>query len=336
MNIRTRLLCLLLPPLITLITLISLFFYYNWYNEIMTGHNAADMIDTKLHNAILVIVSSASATILMVIISTIVIANKISAPIQKLKDSALAIAAGNYEENILSEGPQEVAELANTLNTMSECLCDTISRLRESSAARERMYGEYECSLLLQHHMLQKNVDNFQHDKLSLRLLKGVTTTAPLGTLLNIEGGKHPEDITFTLKEAEENGFSGIYKLLKGEGAKDPTIQLTIADQCSTVTSTSKGMPKAMLWCAVSKTLSTFDKSTHPFHKGDLVILYNNGLEKQFGSKEAIIEWFSKVLRHFATDGIDSTQSMLSHELNFLANKQQIDHDIYILILGNT
>lgn len=335
MTIRTRLLCLLLPPIIALVTLISVFFYYNWYNEIMASQQAEDVIANKVSNAIIVIVTSAGATILLVIISTLLIANKISTPVRRLKDSALAIAAGNYEENIPCEGPREVAELANTLNTMSECLCETITRLRESSTARERMYGEYECSLLLQHHMFQKVIDDYKNDRLVIQLLKNAGAAASQGTLLAIddaEGG-----VSFSLKEAPEKGFHGIYQLLKDSAAAGydgPQLSLKISDGYKKLSCHAEGLPQPLLWCAKDLTLTTCGEKTEPLHNGDLAILFNKGLEKQFETPEALTSWFSKVLRHFAPDGIEIAIAMIANELSFLTKKQHTDQDIYIIIVG--
>ena len=51
---------------------------------------------------------------------------------------------------------------------MSECLLENINRLTDNSLLRERMYGEYECSMLLQHMMLQKNIDDCSSDAVAV------------------------------------------------------------------------------------------------------------------------------------------------------------------------
>src|SRR3990167_5144936 len=106
-----------------------------------------DLIDQKFHESLYLIFFSAGLTLLIMVGMLYVIANRISRPVQKLNNSALAIAAGQYGESIQVSGPREIAELANTLNTMSECLHENINRLKENSLLRERMYGEYECSM---------------------------------------------------------------------------------------------------------------------------------------------------------------------------------------------
>ena len=128
---------------------------------LMAADINVDLIDKKFQESLLLIILCAGATIFIMVVTLFIIANKISRPVQKLNNSALAIAAGQYGESVQIKGPKEIAELANTLSTMSECLHENINRLKENSLLRERMYGEYECAMLLQHQMLQKNIDNW-------------------------------------------------------------------------------------------------------------------------------------------------------------------------------
>ena len=98
---------------------------YDRFGHLM-GLMAADinvnLINEKFRESLFLIILSAGLTILIMIATLFMIANKISRPVQKLNNSALAIAAGQYGESIAADGPREIAELANTLNTMSECL----------------------------------------------------------------------------------------------------------------------------------------------------------------------------------------------------------------------
>ncbi|EKE08475.1 MAG: hypothetical protein ACD_17C00149G0003, partial [uncultured bacterium] len=116
-------------------------------NGHISGLMAADinvsLIDNKFHESLYLILICAGVTILIVVATLFVIANKISIPVARLNNSALAIAAGQYGESIPVRGPKEIVELANTLNTMSECLHENINRLKDNSFLRERMYGEY-------------------------------------------------------------------------------------------------------------------------------------------------------------------------------------------------
>ena len=202
MTIRSRLLILLLPTLIAFVILISFFSHFNSSREIMFA--------------------GSFLTLLLVTMAVFLIADKISKPVRQLNQAALEIAAGDYEANIEVEGPKEIVELAQNLNTMSQCLVEHMSRLKESSMIRERMYGEYECALLLQHYMLQKVIDDytldpaFQEDKHlpPLRMLLISIPLSPLqkGLLLNIS--HLSAGTSLALLEASEPGFSGLFQLI--------------------------------------------------------------------------------------------------------------------------
>jgi len=313
MSIRTRLLLLLLPPLITLVILISIFFYFNWYNE-----------------SILIILVSAGTTLLVVSISAFLVANTISKPMQKLKNSALVIAAGDYEENIAIQGPREIVDLANTLNTMRECLQENLSRFREISAARERMYGEYECSLLLQHHMLEKVVEGYHNPHLEVRTLK-VTSSKPHGLflLLKLLSNGNTE---ISLSEASEKGFLGMYQLLTESLPNSKSFWLNAAIiQNTSLQYTLQNMPNPLVWSIKEGRIKEDQNGTIALEPNDLIFLVNRGFTKHFEDPNHIKTWFSKVLRHFAAEGLDLLTTMLNHELAFLAKKQHIDLDIHIL-----
>jgi HAMP domain-containing protein len=189
MTIRTRLLILLLPTLTALLILDSLFVYFHWSREVL-------LIGSFM-------------TFLLVIGTVFIIADRISKPVRQLNRAALAIAAGNYEANIQVEGPKEIMELAHTLNTMGQCLVEHISRLKESSLIRERMYGEYECSLLLQYYMLQKVIEDFSNPHLSVRLVSIPQSPLQKGLFLKMDRLSESE-LTLTLFESQEQGFAGL------------------------------------------------------------------------------------------------------------------------------
>lgn len=191
MTIRARLLLLLLPPLTAFLILIPFFLYFNWSREIL--------------------LAGSCLTLLLVIGTVFLIADRISKPVRQLNQAALGIAAGNYESNIQVEGPKEIVELAHTLNTMSQCLVEHMSRLRESSLIRERMYGEYECALLLQHYMLQKVIEEFNYPNLHMRLISGPLSPIQKGLFLKIDHSS--SKLKLTLLEAMDQGFAGLFQL---------------------------------------------------------------------------------------------------------------------------
>ena len=178
-------------------------------------------------------------------------------------------------------------ELANAFNTMSECLEEHITRLRESSLARERLYGEYECSLLLQYHMLEKIIEEWDHPLFEIRLLKIASGIPSKGLFLDLHALDNHQ-VRLFLAEANEPGFLGIYDLLS-HGAflpeqgtsllkEYPSIMATIG---STISYTVHQMPQPLVWHM--QNLSFVSDSNHAhLQSGDQVLFYNEGFGKQF------------------------------------------------------
>lgn len=293
-------------------------------------------IESKLHNALLAIFTSALLTLLVVSTIVYLIAHRISKPVQQLNQAALDIAAGNYEADIHVQGPKEIVELANTFNTMSECLVEHISRLREGSLIRERMYGEYECGLLMQHYMLKKVIEDFKNPTIQMRLTSVNYSDIQKGLLLKINQ-EDPNNIQITWIEALEPGFEGIYELNKM--ANLPTNQLnnypfidcvfekndsTLHDRCNILF-------KPLIWSTKNSEFKTSKDNKIILSNKDMVFLYNSGLIEQFESEEKIEKWFLKVLRHFAEDGLEIMDTMLTNELNFLSKRENLKGNFQIL-----
>lgn len=342
MTIRSRLLTLLLPAMIAFITLISIFFMMSAYAPILNTDGqgialmAADLnlklIDQSLHDAIKVIVVIGMITMLFFILSVFFIANKISKPVQNLKNAALAIAAGDYSEKIEAEGPHEIVELANTLNTMSECLQENISRLQETSRVRERLYGEYECTLLLQHEMLDNVVQKFSHPFLALRSIKSESTTQPYGLYLRVQ--QDDKQVHFSLTEAKEKGFQGSYQLVSNPTSDVfPKLHVHFSKEGNELHYIANEMPAPIVWMTAQENFAGEGLDRVVIHSGDLIFLYNQGFDKLFENRAQILEWFRKVLRHFATEELDLFMTMLKNELTFLAKKHHIAHDLNILCI---
>lgn len=353
MTIRSRLLILLVPTIIAFILLISIFFYINWYNEIISsasqlqsililnpdgklvgGIAGSDAVDQKLHDAIILIVLSAIIVISLVSISAYFIAGRISKPVHELNTAALAIAAGNYTDTIEVKGPHEIVELANTLNTMSECLQENILRLKENSFARERMYGEYECGLLLQHYMLEKVVQEFQSPELTLRLIKFTSIAFPHGLYLRIKNINEGEtDLIFS--EAYESGFQGIFNLLTHSPLLPPrefsAINLKILRHAGKVQYEAADMPAPIVWSNRNKDFVNDEDGSFNIQPQDLIFLYNHGFAKEFENRQKITELLGKVLRHFGDDNFDNCVEMINKELAYFTKKLTADYDLQAL-----
>ncbi len=284
------------------------------------------------------VIDESSLTLLLVLATVFAIADRISKPVRKLNQAALKIAAGDYDANIQVKGPKEIVELAHTLNTMSQCLVENMSRLTESSLIRERMYGEYECAVLLQHYMLQKVVEDFQHSHVHLRLISDSLSPLQKGLFLKIYQSS-PSNLTLTLLEAQEPGFAGLFQLnqfayLPREQLQDKAfIECQFIDQYSLLSYHVHTLFPPLIWSVQNQQFSKSDHQHVTLQNRDILFLYNSSVITHFGKEEAIKEWIAKVLHHFAEDGLDSIQVMLTNELNFLAKKQYVKQSFKIIIL---
>src|SRR3990167_4492546 len=246
MKIRTRLFLFLLPTLLA-----SNFFIF----ALFAYHLHEGLNDKSFQNSLIILILGILCTIGLMVTSLYYIANRISNPIQKLNNSALAIAAGQYGESISVDGPKEIMELANTLNTMSECLLENINRLKENSLLRERMYGEYECAMLLQHMMLQKNIDDCKSDAVSIRSIT-FFSDSPRGLLLDFPKTEKTHLFHIHMAEAEEEGFEGMYQLLSEYKLSKDTYEkehTSILFDLSQSTLHIKGQNQPLIWSLEEK-----------------------------------------------------------------------------------
>lgn len=320
MTIRMRLLLWFFPIFALSVTAIVIFAYINDLYQWISHTNAFSFM----------IVSVVGLT-LGVLAAVFTVAQKISRPVQELNAAALAIAAGDYGKTIEVRGPREIQELSHTLSTMSQCMEEQIQRLQESSLARERLYGEYECSLLLQHHMMQKVVDEFINKRLSLRLIKVISSKVLNGYFFDIE--QKDDSFSITVAEAKEKGFLGMYELLRDrKDYRKLNYPMTCATLNGIFTCSVERMASPIIWSTKQNTLLMAEGEVE-VEPGDLIFFYNQGFAKQFQRHQLIQSWFGKVLRHFASENFDSFAMVLTNELNFLANKQHIPDDMYILCL---
>lgn len=311
----------------------------------ISGLMAADinvsLIDNKFQESLYLIILCAGFTILVVVATLFLIANKISKPVARLNNSALAIAAGKYGESIPIRGPKEIAELANTLNTMSECLYENINRLKENSFLRERMYGEYECALLLQHMMLQKNIDDCRSDAVAVKPIT-FFSEEPRGLLLDFPKQLNSNKFLIHMAEADEVGFQGMYQLLTqyklsqqgaaveigsilGQEARNTTLEL---DSTSLKV---KGPHLPIIWSLNQETFTQSKKGLFEVESGDYLFLFNDSLIRSLKGEKPLKELLSKVLKVFASDGLETTSTMLQKELHYLTKRKELEEDIHLL-----
>lgn len=307
-------------------------------NGYLMGLMAADLpvglIDQKFHESLFLILLCTGLTILIVVVTLFIIANKISKPVQKLNNSALAIAAGQYGESVELSGPKEIAELANTLNTMSECLFENINRLKENSLVRERMYGEYECAMLLQHMMLQKNIDDCRSDVVAVKAIT-FFSESPRGLLLDFPKLERADLFQIHLAEAQEEGFEGMYQLLTqyklSKGSLNES-QLSLLLDKTNSTLQIRGPHTPLFWSLNDKKFLDPDKEGRvKVDAGDYIFFLNQGLIRFYRYPTPLSELLSKVLKVFAADGLETTSAMLQKELAFATKRKSLEEDIHLL-----
>jgi HAMP domain-containing protein len=281
-------------------------------------------------NAILAFFLTACVAIALVILTVSFFAHRISTPVQTLKNAALTLAAGDYEEPINVNGPKEIVELSNTLNTMRECLLEQITRLNDTSLARERLYGEYECSQLLQYYMLEKGIEEFHDNRIAMKHIGVSSAVAPRGLLLHVRS-PDPNTTDFLLKEAKEDGFVGMYHLLQDNSLSSSSLQLTLHHDQKIAHLENQEIFKPLIWSIRHGKFYPDGLDDIPLEKGDCILIANQGLRGHFSNSQHLKEWFSKVLRQFARERFDLLTAMLNSELNYLTRKQHVTEDIHIV-----
>lgn len=315
MKIRSRLLLLILPTVLGVILAISFLSYISWRDE-TPG----------------LILLGAFLAVLLILIGVIFIANNISQPVEQLKNAALTLAAGNYGKKIEVQGPQEITELANTLNTMSECLQEHIKRLEESSHLKEKMIGEVECLRLLQTKLIQGVADTFSHPEIHIKAIGILGRTPGRASVLEILKNTD-KAVALRLKEASFIGFDGIYELIQGQDIAS-NIQLHLAKENDVwkINYELSEMPEPLIW-STKKSEISFGSDTTQIEENDFLILVNSSLDKLIREEHLSRHWFSRVFRHFADVGLDACMALLSNELAFLAKRYEQRFPLQVICL---
>lgn len=289
-----------------------------------------DIFDHMVDRAILMIVLASLVSILLVGSLVYLITNKISEPVQKLKDAALSLAAGEYEEKISVKGPKEIVDLANTYNTMRECLLENITRLRDISYSREVLFGEQECALLLQHRMLDVIIDQFNDPRMAIKHISTPSSSLGQGVKLSLSQQNNKVDIS--LLQSQEEGFEGIYHLLSGANEDLGSVQLSFDFSDKSLNVKTQSMPLPIYW-SLQQMRFVPDSEVFSIAQGDLVLFYNKELEDAFPSRAAIKDWLGRVFRQFGKDPLELMTTMLGSELNFWQKKQLAPRHIHLYLI---
>lgn len=320
MRIRTRLFLSCLPTLILglLFTLLLQFASFDSFKQV----------------AILAILSLLLTTAL----SLHFMAGKIARPIKKLNRSALKIAAGHYGESIQINGPKELEELTNTLNTMSECLLENINHLKESTYLRENNYNQMECARFLQTHFLQRNIDACASDAFSIKAIS-FASLEPRGFLLDFPKTKDPSLTTLSIIEAKTGGLEGMYELMGLSkksiriDSKTPSLSLSFNQSDSIVSVQSNLFAPVILWSQSRQALTYLEEKSGDVQSGDYLFIINRGFLKFFRDLRQIADLLKKVLNVFGEDGLEVVSMMMEKEISFHAKRRDLESDLHLLCL---
>jgi len=101
--------------------------------------NAENQLNSDLYNYFkrniyLAITLSALVVIFIVIILSFILSKKITSPLIKVKNAALEVARGNYQQNIESRGDDELSQLVDAFNIMSKKLLK-LEKIRKESTS---------------------------------------------------------------------------------------------------------------------------------------------------------------------------------------------------------
>jgi HAMP domain-containing protein len=340
MKIRSRLLLLLLPPLTAIILLISFFFYFNWSHEILENFEShpqsisTSEIDIKLNHILLIILLITLIAVIIITVTVFLVANAISRPVQQLNQAALEIASGNYETNIQVQGPIEIVELANTFNTMSDCLMDHMHRLKESSISRKQLYGQNECGRILQNYMLENEIENFSNPCWKAFLATTPISNPSNGLLVRCTE-KEAESFTITFFETSDSSFPSLFKLnqtslshLKSNNYS--TMQCHFHKE-GTINYSCQKIPLPLGWSFKNESWISSSPGIIHLEIQDILLIYNSALLNHFETEEAVQVWIGRVLRHFAKEGLSHIETILNNELTFLKRSENSKEKMAIL-----
>lgn len=279
-----------------------------------------DLFHKIVQDAIFIMIGFALVTIALVSLLVVFIANKIALPVNDLKNAALAIAAGDYEEKVDIKGPKEIAELANTFNTMRECLLDHMNRLRDSSFLREKLFGEQECAGLLQNRMTDGVIERLGDERITIKHIAS-TFSGPTMQGIKLKITSSPTDLLIVLYESDQEGFNGLYDLLDGVISPSLTSIVRIDFSEKKIWGETHLMPPPLVWSTEQGKFLPDSLDFYPALEGDYIFLFNQEMATLFPHRQTIRDWIGKVMRQFSKETPELLSVMLTSELSFWSKK---------------
>ena len=107
------------------------------------------IIKAKTHKALIYSITIGLIALVLTVLASYYIAIKIIKPIEKLKTSALKIAAGKYDEKVVIDSPSELSNLSQEFNYMSDQLTNKIKNFKSYSIdVKQRKLTQILCKKL--------------------------------------------------------------------------------------------------------------------------------------------------------------------------------------------
>ena len=92
-----------------------------------------------------------------------------------------------------------------------------------------------------------------------------------------------------------------------------------------------KGAQLPLFWSLDEKRFLEPSEGNLKVDSGDYIFLFSQGLLRFYKGQKQISELLSKVLKVFASDGLETTAAMLQKELAFATKRKELEEDIHLL-----
>lgn len=127
--------------------------------------NSIKRIDRNIINMMAIFVIIAAIILVIVYKVSISFSNKLTEPIEKLKDDVEIISQGNFDYKADVSGNDEISDLAHSFNAMTSALKEYIDDITKLTAEKERTGAELNIATKIQLGMLPTEFPAFPDDK---------------------------------------------------------------------------------------------------------------------------------------------------------------------------